>query len=126
MEEQPMGSRILTDEEIAQFHKDGYVLVRSLFDAKEMELLRGAREIDDAMKENVHTVDDREGGRVKLALWNEAGGDIYGLFSRGHRIVDSVERLLAFQDDPEGALRGRSLDVAPGLRILVLRRLPVS
>ncbi|HUZ46557.1 MAG TPA: phytanoyl-CoA dioxygenase family protein [Terriglobia bacterium] len=89
-----MGSRVLTDQEVAQFQKDGYVLVRSLFDAGEMELLRKAREIDDAMKENVHTVDDREGGRVKLALWNEAGNDIYGLFSRGHRIVDSVERVL--------------------------------
>ncbi|MCL5005482.1 MAG: phytanoyl-CoA dioxygenase family protein [Acidobacteria bacterium] len=89
-----MDYRILTDQEIAQFHRDGYVLARSLFDASEMELLHRAREIDSAMKENVHAVDDREGGTVKLALWNEAGGDIYGLFSRSRRIVDSAERLL--------------------------------
>jgi len=59
-----------------------------------MNLLRSAREVDDAIRKNVHSMDDREGGKVKIALWNEAGGDIYGLFSRCRRMVDSVERLL--------------------------------
>jgi ectoine hydroxylase-related dioxygenase (phytanoyl-CoA dioxygenase family) len=89
-----MGSRVLTSQEVAQYHEDGYVFVRSLFDADEMELLRRAREIDTAIKENVDAIDDREGGKVKLALWNEAGSDIYGMFSRCRRIVDSAEALL--------------------------------
>lgn len=89
-----MSSRILTGDKIAEYRKNGYVIVRSLFDDAEMKLLRAAREVDTALKQNVDSMDDREGGKVKLALWNEAGGDIYGLFSRCRRIVDSVELLL--------------------------------
>lgn len=93
-EEYAVASTGLTDREVGQFHKDGYILVKSLFEAEEMSLLRRAREIDTAMKENARAVDDREGGIVKLALWNEAGDDVYGLFSRSCRVVDRVEQLL--------------------------------
>src|SRR6267154_6248874 len=32
---------------------------------------------------------------IKLTLWNKAGDDLFGLVSRCHRIVDSMEQLLA-------------------------------
>lgn len=85
---------VFDDRQVAQFHRDGYVLVRGLFDAEEMKLLREACRVDKAIRENAMDTKDGEGGSVRLALWNEAGEDIYGLISRSRRIVDSVEKAL--------------------------------
>lgn len=91
-----MPPRILTDQEVAQYHRDGYVRLPGLFDAEEIDLLRKAREIDKAMRDDQNTLQmrDGEGGVIKLALWNDPEQDIYGLFSRCARVVDSVERVL--------------------------------
>jgi ectoine hydroxylase-related dioxygenase (phytanoyl-CoA dioxygenase family) len=89
-----MPKKILTDEQIAQFHRDGYVILRSLFDAEEMDILRSAAKADAAMKSNAYEVADGQGAAIKLVLWNKAGEDIYGSVARCPRIVDTMEELL--------------------------------
>jgi ectoine hydroxylase len=84
----------LSPQQVADFHRDGYVLVRAMFDAEEMDILRNAAKADAAIKDHAYLVADGTGAATKLALWNKAGDDLYGAVARGHRIVDAMEQLL--------------------------------
>jgi ectoine hydroxylase-related dioxygenase (phytanoyl-CoA dioxygenase family) len=85
---------MLTNEQIEQFKQDGYLIVRDLFDAEEMTILREKAKSDQVLKEQTRGLADGEGGVQKLSLWNKAGDDIYGLVARSHRVVDAMEQLL--------------------------------
>ena len=89
-----MPKSILSDAQTSEFHRDGYLIVRGLFDNEEMNLLRTAAKADDAMQKNAYSVNDGQGAAIKLALWNKAGENIFGAFARCHRIVGAMEQLL--------------------------------
>lgn len=89
-----MSSRPLTDAEVAQFQEDGYVLIRQLFDAEEMQLLLTTARGDRGMLDSHIPVKDTRGRASKLSLWNHPGDDLYGMFARGERVVEGMERLL--------------------------------
>jgi len=89
-----MSNRPLSEQQVAAFQRDGYLIVRALFDAGEMDILRGAAKADAAMKQNAYEVADGQGTATKLVLWNKAGEDIYGAVARSHRVVDRMEQLL--------------------------------
>ena len=84
----------LTDQDLADFERDGYLLLRQLFDAAEMEILLAYAKNDPGLKAGAYARKDSAGNETKLALWNHAGDDLYGMFSRSPRIVDRMERLL--------------------------------
>jgi hypothetical protein len=81
-------------DQLAAYERDGYLLVRSLFDAEETDLLRRAAKEDRALDAHAYGMDDGEGGRVRLSLWNHPGEGIYGMFARCRRVVESCEQLL--------------------------------
>ncbi len=89
-----MSSIALSDEQVAQFQRDGYLLVRGLFDAEEARILQTAAKNDHAFKQNAHDLKDGEGGNAQLVLWNKAGEDLWGSIARSRRLVDGMERLL--------------------------------
>ncbi len=84
----------LTDEEVRRYHGEGYVLVHSLLDTNEIDLLRRAAKEDRALDGHGFGRADGEGGVVRLALWNHPGEGIYGMIARCRSIVDSCEKLL--------------------------------
>ena len=86
---------VLNDEQVSAYYREGFVLVKDMFDAEEADLLaRTARE-DRELDRNSRDRDDGEGGSVRLSLWNHPGNGIYGMVARCSRIVDSMEKLLA-------------------------------
>jgi len=84
----------LSAEQIAAFERDGYLFVRNLLDAEEVELLLTTTRADQAMRDHAMDVKDTQGRRTNLSLWNEAGDDIYGMVARSRRIVEALEQLL--------------------------------
>ena len=74
-----MQNVLLTQDQIDQYHRDGYLFVRSLFNRDEIDVLRTAARADKAMKDAAMDLKDGEGGTAKLSLWNYEGDDIYGL-----------------------------------------------
>jgi hypothetical protein len=84
----------LTEQEIDAYRLDGFVLVRSMFDPEETDLLRRAAKEDRALDEHSIPRADGEGGTVRLSLWNHPGDSIYGMFARCDSIVTSAESLL--------------------------------
>jgi ectoine hydroxylase len=84
----------LSDDQLEQFNRDGYLHVPALFDTNESKMLVEAAHGDDAVKGNAFGVDDRTGNPVKLTLWNHPGDDIYGVIGRCDRVVNAMEKLL--------------------------------
>jgi len=63
-----MAKQVLTEAQVAAFDRDGYIIVRKLFDAGEMEILRQAAKTDEAFQKNAFQRQDGEGGVAKLVL----------------------------------------------------------
>ena len=84
----------LTPQQVSDFERDGYIIVRGLFTSEEAGLLGETAHHDNAMDKASSTMDDGSGNDVRLALWNHPGEGIYGMFARCNRVVDSVEQLL--------------------------------
>src|SRR4029077_748713 len=68
--------------------------VPQLFDAEEMRILLDYARNDSALMAGAAGRKDATGQITKLTLWNHAGEDLYGMFSRSPRIVDRMEQLL--------------------------------
>jgi hypothetical protein len=85
----------VTDDQLEQFHQDGYILVPGLFDSEEMDLLLRIGKADQEKAAQIHAVKDAHGGTSKLWLTAEVDRqDIYNGFCHCRRIVDTMERLL--------------------------------
>ncbi|MBW3624421.1 MAG: phytanoyl-CoA dioxygenase family protein [Armatimonadetes bacterium] len=84
----------LTDQQVAQFNEDGYLMVPGLFDSEEMDLLYKIGKADQGLSDLARNRRDNQGGVSKLSLRNDLPDDIYSAFVRSHRIVDAMERLL--------------------------------
>lgn len=87
-------TREITDEDVANYNRDGYLFIRNMFDAEEVALLKEAVETDPANQENSMSMADGTGGRSILTLWNDAGDDTYGMFARGRRWTNAVAKLI--------------------------------
>ena len=84
----------LTDSQVSDYHRDGYVLARGMFTSEEIRLISQAAHEDRALDEHSFGRADGEGGTVRLSLWNHPGDTIYGMFARCERVVNTAEVLL--------------------------------
>ena len=84
----------LSDEQLKQYEEDGYLLLKSYFDAEEIDLLRESAKEDQQLDQHSYGKGDGEGGQVRLSLWNHPGNGIYGMFARCHRIADAADQIL--------------------------------
>ena len=87
----------LSENQLAAFHEEGYLIVRGVFDAEEADILRAAAAADQSFKENAYDLEDGEGGKAQLVLWNSAGEDLWGAIARSERIVNAMEQV--FDDE---------------------------
>jgi ectoine hydroxylase len=85
---------VLKRDERQQFDRDGYFLVRGLFDAEETALMREAMETDPTVRANFYNRGDSEGLVTRMVTWNQPGDGVYGLAARSARMVDTMEDLL--------------------------------
>jgi ectoine hydroxylase-related dioxygenase (phytanoyl-CoA dioxygenase family) len=85
---------VISNDQINDFKKDGFILLKSLFDKDEIDLLKKTAVEDRELDKHSFGRADGEGGTVRLSLWNHPGNNIYGMIARSHRIVDKVEKLL--------------------------------
>ena len=87
----------LTEKQISDFHEDGYLIIPGLFDSQEADILRKAAHADSSFRDNAYDLEDGEGRKAQLVLWNKAGEDLWGSIARSERIVNAMERL--FDDE---------------------------
>jgi phytanoyl-CoA hydroxylase len=84
----------LTQQQIADYNRDGYVIVRNFLNAEEVKKLYRIAIEDDMMRKHSFDLNDQTGKKTKLALWYKPGNDAYGLLSKSERIIHSVDELL--------------------------------
>jgi ectoine hydroxylase-related dioxygenase (phytanoyl-CoA dioxygenase family) len=89
-----MSTTTLTQQQIASFHKDGYVIVKNFLAPKAVEKLYSTAIGDNAMENNAINVTDQTGKNSKLSLWFTPGNDVFGFLTRSERLVNSVAALL--------------------------------
>jgi hypothetical protein len=87
-------ARPLSDADIAAWNRDGYLLVRKLFDDEEMRLLLDYARGDERLRTDAYGRRDAGGQVTKLALYNTAGDDLYSVFAKSRRIVEPMEQVL--------------------------------
>jgi ectoine hydroxylase-related dioxygenase (phytanoyl-CoA dioxygenase family) len=84
----------VNDQQLAQFLRDGYLIVDRLFDAEEIELLGKIARADHSLADEAASRRDADGGIVRLSVRNTLDRDIYSAFVRCRRVVETMERLL--------------------------------
>ena len=89
-----MNHSLLSAAQRADFERDGFVMVRGVFDAEESKLLQQAMETDPQVRANLYDRFDAAGKTTKMVTWNQPGDSVYGLAARSRRIVDTMEDLL--------------------------------
>jgi ectoine hydroxylase len=87
-------STLFTAEQRSAYARDGFVMIRSLFDAEEIGILREAIETDPQLQASLYERTDSEGKATRMATWNQPGDSVYGLAARTHRVVDTMEDML--------------------------------
>jgi ectoine hydroxylase len=88
-----MAYRLSTDDRAA-YERDGYIIVKNMFDAEEIDLLRRAMEEDPAISDNSLIRPDQEGYGTRITLWNRAGDSVYGMAARCERMAGTAEALI--------------------------------
>ncbi|MEM9674693.1 MAG: phytanoyl-CoA dioxygenase family protein [Bacteroidota bacterium] len=84
-----------TKQHLADFERDGYVIIREFFSPEEADLIYQTSVEDQVINEKSFDFNDSKGLRTKLALWYTPQDDIYGLYSRSARMVEAAETILS-------------------------------
>lgn len=83
-----------------EFHRDGYVVMRSAFGVDEIDILREAIVSNERMNDRFRAVQAKfEGGKYPsfetIFCWNDTSGDdVFAKFTRSAKILDVVEHVL--------------------------------
>lgn len=84
----------ITESQTKQFEEDGYLMVSSLLDAEETDLLVKIAKADQELTHNSRSGLDTQGNKTGIVLHNELSNDIYSAIVRSRRVVDTMETLL--------------------------------
>lgn len=84
----------LTAEQCAQYERDGYIVLRKLFDAEEVALLRKVARGDQGMQADAIVRRDAAGHETRLTVRNELTDDLYSTIVRCERMVRPMEQVL--------------------------------
>lgn len=85
----------LTPQLIDDFHQDGYLIVRELFDPQEIAGLLSFAKADAALTDEAYVRRDSGGGETRLALRNDLDDTVpYTAVVRSQRIVQAMQILL--------------------------------
>lgn len=84
----------LTAANIADYHRDGYVIIRNFLKEEEVKKLYSIATGDDTLQKHAFDLNDQTGKKTKLTLWYTPGNDAYGLLTKSRRMVDSADKLM--------------------------------
>jgi len=84
----------ITQQQQADYDRDGYIIVKDFLSAAEIGKLYGIATGDDLLRKHAFDLNDQTGKKTKLTLWYNPGDDAYGLLTRSRRMVDTANALL--------------------------------
>lgn len=84
----------LTQQQIEDYKRDGYIIVKNFLTQPEISKLYSIATRDDTVKKHAFDLNDQTGKKTKLTLWYTPGNDAYGLLTKSRRMIDSVDKLM--------------------------------
>ncbi|HJW17372.1 MAG TPA: phytanoyl-CoA dioxygenase family protein, partial [Flavisolibacter sp.] len=84
----------LSSQQIKDYHRDGYIIVKSFLSTEEASKLHNIATGDETMRQHAFDLNDQSGKKTKLTLWYTPGDDAYGLLTKSRKMVESVDQLL--------------------------------
>ena len=84
----------ISAKQIAEYHRDGYLILPEFFSEKEITRLYSTALEDDAMRKNALDLNDQTGKKTRLSLWFTPGNDVFGYMTRSRRMIESIRPLL--------------------------------
>lgn len=84
----------LTPEQVAAFHRDGYIVIKTFINHHETDKLYTTAIRDDVMSKNALDLNDQTGKKTRLSLWFTPGNDVFGYLTRSEKMVRAVGQLL--------------------------------
>ncbi len=84
----------LTEKNIADYERDGYVIIKDFLKSEEVNKLYKIATGDDTLQKHAFDLNDQSGKKTKLTLWYTPGNDAYGLLTKSERMVKSVDKLM--------------------------------
>jgi len=88
-------------EQVAQFWRDGYLVVRGVFDRAEMDVLREVILRHEGMNAHADRAREKSAGPTRpsfdtIFVWNDDGRpDVFSKATRSRRVIDPLEALFA-------------------------------
>jgi len=84
----------LTEDHVAAFNRDGYVIIKHFLEDREVQKLYHFAISDANLTKHAYDLNDQAGKKTKLTLWYTPGNDPFGLLTRSRRMVESAGRLM--------------------------------
>jgi ectoine hydroxylase-related dioxygenase (phytanoyl-CoA dioxygenase family) len=89
-----MSSKTFSAAQIADYNRDGYLLIKGFCSKAETDKLYKTAIEDEAMSKNALDLNDLSGKKTRLSLWFTPGNDVFGYLTRSEKIVSSAAQLL--------------------------------
>ncbi|RFZ84601.1 phytanoyl-CoA dioxygenase family protein [Mucilaginibacter terrenus] len=89
-----MQSNTLNEKQLAQYRRDGYIIIRDFCSSAETEKMYNAAVTDTAMSKNALDLNDQTGKKTRLSLWFTPGNDVFGYLTRSKKMITPVAQLL--------------------------------
>ncbi len=84
----------LTAEQVALYHKQGYLIIKGFCKPQEIDKLYQTALDDNAMRVNALDLNDQSGKKTRLSLWFTPGNDVFGYLTRSEKMIGAVAQLL--------------------------------
>jgi ectoine hydroxylase-related dioxygenase (phytanoyl-CoA dioxygenase family) len=84
----------LTPQQIADYHRDGYLIVKSFLSKEDIHKLYAIATEDESLRNHAFDLNDQTGKKTKLTLWYNPGDDPFGLLTRSRRMIESANWML--------------------------------
>jgi len=89
-----MQSKKLSEDQIKDFHRDGYLIIKEFCNKQEIDKLYTTAIEDSILTRNALDLSDLSGKKTRLSLWFTPGNDVFGYLTRSERVVRAVAQLL--------------------------------
>ncbi|MBK0378849.1 phytanoyl-CoA dioxygenase family protein [Mucilaginibacter segetis] len=89
-----MASVTLSEQQMNDYNRDGYLVVKNFCNDVEIDKLYSTAVNDDAMRKNALDLNDQSGKKTRLSLWFTPGDDVFGYLTRSQRMIKPVGQLL--------------------------------
>ena len=83
-----------TPAQVELYNRQGYIIIKSFCNPKEINKLYQTALDDNAMKNNALDLNDQSGKKTRLSLWFTPGNDVFGYLTRSEKMISTVKQLL--------------------------------